>query len=82
VAVPSVGLVNVASILIVVVLPAPLGPSKPNISPLFTLKETWFTAVNPPNLFVRSLVSIITPFSKLVTLDCGICSGKKSKSQI
>ena len=47
-----------------VVLPAPLGPSKPKISPSFTLKEMWSTAVSPLNLFVRLLVSIIASLSK------------------
>jgi hypothetical protein len=32
----------------VVVLPAPLGPSKPKISPRFTLKDTSSTALNAP----------------------------------
>src|ERR1043166_21956 len=38
------------SILITVVLPLPLGPRKPKISPLATSKLTPFTAVNFPKL--------------------------------
>ena len=36
---PSVALSAVERIFIVVLFPAPLGPKKPNISPLFTSKE-------------------------------------------
>ncbi len=44
-AVPEVGLVRVASMLMVVDFPAPLGPRKPNISPPPTSKVTSSTAV-------------------------------------
>src|SRR6202051_2689334 len=41
-----------------VVLPDPLGPIRPRISPAFTSKETAFRAVKPPNCLVsRSTVS-------------------------
>src|SRR3990170_3041206 len=39
----------------VVVFPAPLGPRKPNISPFFTSKLMWFTAVKSPNRLVKNL---------------------------
>ena len=41
---PAVGSASVHSILIVVDLPAPFGPRKPNISPGATSKETPSTA--------------------------------------
>src|SRR5512140_3323946 len=44
VAVPREGLTNPSSILMVVVLPAPLGPRRPKISPFSTSKETSWTA--------------------------------------
>ena len=39
------------SIFIVVVLPAPFGPRKPNISPRLTSKLIRFTATNAPNFY-------------------------------
>ncbi len=41
---PDVGLRSVASILIVVVFPAPFGPMKPKISPGSRRKQRSFTA--------------------------------------
>ncbi len=55
--VPEVGASRPVSILIVVVLPAPLGPRKPKISPSGTWKLTWSTAVKSPNRRVSSLTS-------------------------
>jgi len=49
VTVPVAGLSSVVSILMVVVLPAPFGPSRPNISPGEMLRSTWSTAVCAPN---------------------------------
>ena len=46
------------------VLPAPLGPSNPKISPRFTSKEVWFTATKSPKFFTRSLTSMITSGSR------------------
>jgi hypothetical protein len=43
---------------IVVVFPAPFGPRNPRISPLFTVKEMWSTAVLSPNVFVKFCTSI------------------------
>jgi len=44
---PSLGASTVVSILIVVVLPAPLGPRKPKTMPASTANEMWSTAVKP-----------------------------------
>jgi len=57
-AVPDVGFRMVQSMLIVVVLPAPFGPSKPKISPDSTLMSSLSTALSPLNDFVSWLVSI------------------------
>ena len=45
-AVPAVGVMNPASMRMVVVLPAPLGPRKPSTSPGLTSKLTSSTAVS------------------------------------
>src|SRR4030042_1477420 len=52
-ALPDVGKRSPHNILMVVVLPAPFAPRKPNISPLLTLKDTFLTAVNSPKFRVR-----------------------------
>src|SRR5271167_3448471 len=44
--------------LIVVVLPAPLGPRKPNTSPVATSKSTPRTACTSPNVLTRLLTVI------------------------
>ncbi len=46
-------------IFIRVVLPAPLGPRRPKISPLFTSNVTESTALNFPNIFVTDLHEIM-----------------------
>ena len=45
---PVVGAMNPVMIFIVVVLPAPLGPRKPTISPFLTEKLRFLTAVIAP----------------------------------
>ena len=50
---PSVTGEEQAIIFMVLVLPAPLGPRKPNASPVRTSKLTLSTAVNPLKRFVR-----------------------------
>src|SRR5882757_7457666 len=55
---PEVGLVSVQSMLIVVVLPAPLGPRKPKTSPVPTSKSTPLTASRSPKDLRRSLTEI------------------------
>src|SRR5580700_5372126 len=56
---PEVGITLVVSMLAVVVLPAPLGPRRPNISPLATVRFRQSTAFIPPEYtLVRSFVRI------------------------
>src|SRR4051812_40594782 len=57
--VPLVGRSSVVSILIVVDLPAPLGPRKAKISPRCTENEIASTAVTAPNFLLSSATSII-----------------------
>src|SRR5215471_9991908 len=52
-AVPDVALASVQRILMVVVLPAPLGPRKPNVSPRVTSKSIPRTASTSPYCLVR-----------------------------
>src|ERR1017187_7964701 len=54
---PEEGAKSVVSILIVVVLPAPLEPSKPKTSPALTERVRASTAVNAPKRRVRALIS-------------------------
>src|SRR3989442_10171556 len=49
---PAFGLSAPAMRLKTVLLPEPLGPMRPRISPSATSNETLLTAVKPPNLFV------------------------------
>ena len=48
------------TIRMVVVLPAPLPPTKPVINPAGTSNDTWSTAVFSPNRLVSSLISSMT----------------------
>src|SRR5258706_4775343 len=57
--VPRSGGVRPQSIATVVDLPAPLGPSRPTISPLFTSSETPATATLAPYDFQTSVASSI-----------------------
>src|SRR5436853_4611366 len=67
VAYPSVGRSSVQSIPMVVDLPAPFGPRKPNTSPVPTSNETPSTAVNVP----KRLVSLSTTIAGVETLGLG-----------
>src|SRR5436190_62647 len=58
VASPSVMSVRPVSNLIIVVLPAPFGPSRPKTVPEATFRVTWSTAVSLPYTFVRFSVTI------------------------
>src|SRR5262249_51392781 len=58
-AAPLVAGRNVVRMRIVVVLPAPLRPSRPTISPRVTLKLMWSTASTGPKYLVRLSTSII-----------------------
>src|SRR5688572_3061018 len=51
-----------------VVLPAPSGPSRPNISPLSTVKLIPLTACSPSKSFRRSIMSITRELSIPVSL--------------
>ena len=55
---PSVGGSRPVSIFIVVVLPQPLEPKNPKISPRSILNSTWSTAVKAPNFWVSPWASI------------------------
>src|ERR1700677_3926899 len=55
---PEVGANRPVSILIVVDLPAPVGPRKPKNWPASTRRFTSCTAVKSPNRRVRSVVSM------------------------
>src|SRR5215469_10429164 len=56
---PSLGLSTVVSILIVVVLPAPLGPRKPKMTPSGTANETWSSAVKPLKRLTSSRAAMV-----------------------
>src|SRR5262252_435310 len=56
---PSLGVSTVVSILIVVVLPAPLGPRNPKMMPSGTANEMWSTAVTPSKRLTRSRASMM-----------------------
>src|SRR5436190_15434271 len=56
---PPVGGKSVVRILMIVLLPAPLGPSNPKTSPRLTEKLTRSTAIFSPKRFTRSTTSII-----------------------
>src|SRR5690625_4494009 len=66
-AVPASGTSRVASIRTIVVLPAPLGPSRPKTVPRSTVRSTPSTAVVSPNLLTRPSASIAGAFSMAVT---------------
>src|SRR5574337_77827 len=69
---PESGFIRVYSIRRVVVLPAPLGPSSPVISPSQAAKLTPSTAFTLPKALCRFLTSIMTRTSRgLVPLDQG-----------
>ena len=55
---PESGLTRVVSILIVVDLPAPLGPRNPNMVPARTDRSIPSTAAAPPYDFVSDLASM------------------------
>ena len=59
---PALGASAPDSTLKIVLLPEPLGPISPRISPWVTENETLLTAVNPPKRRVSpSTVSIVDP---------------------
>src|SRR5688572_9156687 len=70
-AVPASGRSNVARIRIIVVLPAPFGPSKPYTVPVLICKFTPSSARVLPNDFVSPVVSIALLIMSCVTLVAG-----------
>lgn len=54
---PELGASVPESMLKIVLLPEPLGPIRPRISPCSTLNDTLLTAVKPPNRFTSPLTS-------------------------
>src|SRR5580692_8740623 len=62
------------SILMTVVLPLPLGPRKPKISPFSTRKLTSFTAVNLPNRRTRCSAEIAGSSGLFVALAIRLLS--------
>ena len=65
VAEPELGAMSVPSMRTVVVLPAPLGPRKPNTSPLATLSDRSSTAVRAPKRLVRCSITRAGPGTRL-----------------
>ena len=68
---PDVGLLNPHNIRIAVVLPAPLAPKKPNISPCATSNDMEFTAVKLPKHLVRFSTSIAFIIQRLSKYNYG-----------
>src|SRR5690625_2923907 len=66
-AVPASGTSRVASIRTMVVLPAPLGPSRPKTVPRSTVRSTPSTAVVSPKRLTRPSASIAGVFSMALT---------------
>src|SRR5215468_10272433 len=58
---PEVGGMKPVTMRMVVDLPAPFGPRKPNTSPRSTVNETSFTASLVPNALVRFSTLIMFP---------------------
>ncbi len=66
---PSFFVIKVASISIVVDLPAPLGPKKANKLPSVTSKDIFFTASMFPYFFTKLLTLIIFFIINLLSLN-------------
>jgi len=56
--VPPVGVIKPNSIRIVVVLPEPFGPTKPQIVPKGTSNVAWDTAMRSPYFLLKSVTDI------------------------
>src|SRR6478752_1385156 len=61
---PPSGLWKPATVANSVVLPAPLGPIRPTISPERTSSDAWSTAFRPPNALERSRTSSMAAASQ------------------
>src|SRR3954471_10365099 len=70
-ALPALGVISVQSMLIVVDLPAPLGPRKPNVSPLWTSRSIPRTASISPKRFPspRALTAEVVEITPLFYTD-------------
>ncbi len=67
---PEVGFDNPLIMLMIVVFPDPLGPSRPKISPLLTVSENPSTAVKSPKRFVNLFSSIAGPVFSVCFIEC------------
>src|SRR5215831_13005451 len=76
VAVPPSGEASVARMRMVVVLPAPLGPTKPNISPRGTVKSTSSSATCPAYRLYRPSTSIIASPLDVPHREAGAVGGE------
>src|ERR1700675_2014631 len=72
-ALPEVGSSNPHRMRMVVDLPAPLGPRKPKISPRWTARLTWSTAVNVPKRLTKSRISTALSVSICGSGGAGQC---------
>ena len=74
--VPEVGGLRVVIIRMVVVLPEPLGPSRPSTEPVGTEKEMPSTAVKSPNLLTRFSASIAAGDDRVPEAGKGVLTRK------
>ena len=81
---PSVGEIKAASILSVVVLPAPLGPKSPKTSPSSIFKVRFRTAVKELNFLVKHSATTLSMISFLLqqSLLRLICKGRSFKTVV
>ncbi len=66
-AAPLVGSSSVTRMRMVVVLPAPLGPMKPKMSPAPMCRSRLSTATRLPKVFVSFLISIMAPHNDIAS---------------
>src|SRR6185436_18432793 len=81
-AVPPVGSDSPNSIRMVVVLPAPLGPSKPKTSPCWTVRSSASTAVKSPYCLVRPRVWMATVSPDRLGAVCSATAASGSATAI
>src|SRR3989338_984569 len=77
-ALPFVGLIRVESILISVVLPAPLGPRRPKVSPSAIVNETSLRAARVPYFLMRLEICTEIGIIKAYCRGCSLNSPKRS----
>src|SRR5207302_5768035 len=78
---PAVGTSVPDSMLKIVLLPEPLGPIRPRISPCSTLNDTLLTAVKPPKRFTRPWTSSTTVLLLARALSTGVGSGSRQETR-